>query len=42
MTILEEIIKAEERIRPYILKTPLFKSVYLSEMIEGEVYFKLE
>lgn len=42
MTIIEEIIKAEERIRPYILKTPLFKSVYLSEMIEGEVYFKLE
>ena len=42
MTIIEEIIKAEERIRPHILKTPLFKSVYLSEMIEGEVYFKLE
>ena len=42
MTILEEIIKAEERIRAHILKTPLFKSVYLSEMIEGEVYFKLE
>ena len=42
MTILQEIIKAEERIRPYILKTPLFKSVSLSELIKGEVYFKLE
>ncbi len=42
MNILQEILDAERRIRPYVLKTPLFKSVYLSELIKGEVYFKLE
>ena len=42
MNIFQEILDAEQRIRPYILKTPLFKSVYLSELIQGEVYFKLE
>ena len=42
MNIFQEILDAEQRIQPYILKTPLFKSVYLSELIQGEVYFKLE
>lgn len=42
MNILKEILDAEKRIRPYVFKTPLFKSVYLSDLIKGEVYFKLE
>jgi len=42
MNILQEILDADQRIRPYVLKTALFRSVYLSESIQGEVYFKLE
>ncbi len=42
MNIYQEILGAEKRIRPYVLKTPLFKSIYLSELINGAVYFKLE
>jgi threonine dehydratase len=42
MNIINEILQAELRIRDYIFKTPLLKSVYLSNEINGEVYFKLE
>lgn len=42
MNIKDEIIKAEDRIRPYILKTPLVESPYFSETSNAHVYFKLE
>ena len=42
MELYKEIIKAEERIRPHILKTPLFHSVHLSQLNGGSVYLKLE
>ena len=42
MDIVSEIIKAEQRIRPYILKTPLMESRELSTMNKGKVYLKLE
>jgi threonine dehydratase len=42
MNLLEEIFKAEQRIRPYILKTPLMKSPYFSQLVNSNVYFKLE
>lgn len=37
-----EIDRAAVRIGPHVLKTPLFHSVYLSDMIHGAVYLKLE
>ncbi len=37
-----EIQQAEQRIRPYILTTPMYPSNYLSSMNGGQVYFKLE
>ncbi|MCH2022823.1 MAG: threonine/serine dehydratase [Saprospiraceae bacterium] len=42
MNIFEEILAAEDRIRPYILKTPLLESKALSKLINGKVYLKLE
>ncbi len=42
MNINKEIQKAEKRIRPYILKTPLIESKELSKLINGKVYLKLE
>ncbi len=42
MNILKEIEKAEKRIRPYTLTTPLIESRPLSKLIEGKVYLKLE
>jgi threonine dehydratase len=42
MNILQEIVKAELRIRPYILNTPLFLSHYLSIETQSKVYLKLE
>lgn len=42
MNIFKEILDAEKRIRPYILKTPLIESRNLSELIGGNVYLKLE
>ena len=42
MDIFKEIEVAEQRIRPHILKTPLLRSRELSNMIEGNVYLKLE
>lgn len=40
--IYEEILKAETRIRPYTLTTPLLLSRPLSKLINGNVYLKLE
>jgi len=38
----KEILAAEERIRPYIRKTYLDRSAYLSGKCDGDVYLKLE
>ncbi len=38
----KEILHAKERIAPYIKKTPLVHSDYLSTLCKGEVYLKLE
>ena len=40
--ILNEILQAEGRIRPYIRETPLVYSPYFSGLNGGEVYFKCE
>ncbi len=42
MDIFQEILDAEKRIRPYILKTALIESRDLSDLIGGKVYLKLE
>ena len=42
MNILNEVEKAEQRIRPYTLTTPLMFSHELSKIIDGKVYLKLE
>ena len=42
MDIFKEILTAEKRIRPYILKTPFIESRNLSELIDGRVFLKLE
>jgi threonine dehydratase len=42
MTLFEEIVKAEKRIRKYIRKTPLEYSAYLSRIGEANVFLKLE
>ena len=42
MTILDEVLWAEERIRPHIRETPLDHSPVLSELGECHVYCKLE
>lgn len=42
MDILKEILSAEKRIRPNILKTPLIESRELSQLIKGRVFLKLE
>src|SRR5882672_4209667 len=42
MDLKEEIVKAENRIRPYILKTPLMESQYFSKLANAHIYFKLE
>jgi len=42
MDIFKEVLGAENRIRPFILKTPLIECKKLSGMIHGEVYLKLE
>jgi threonine dehydratase len=38
----KEIVRAAERIGPYILETPLMPSPWLSELSGGEVWLKLE
>jgi threonine dehydratase len=40
--LVEEIEKAADRIGPHVLRTPLFRSVYLDELNGGEVRLKLE
>jgi threonine dehydratase len=42
MDIFQEVLDAEKRIRPYILKTPLMESKDLGDLINGKVYLKLE
>ncbi len=42
MDILSEILAAEQRIRPNILKTPVIESRELSNLINGKVWLKLE
>lgn len=37
-----EILKAKRRIAPYLLRTPLIKSDYLSDLVKGQVWLKLE
>jgi threonine dehydratase len=38
----DQVIEAEERIRPYIKETPLEYSVYLSQLTQAHVWLKLE
>ena len=40
--IYDEVLLAEQRIRPHTLTTPLLLSRPLSKMVDGEVYLKLE
>ena len=42
MDIFKEVLDAEQRIRPYILTTPLIECKKLGKMINGKVYLKLE
>ena len=42
MISIEDVVKAEGRIRPYIVETPLEYSPYLSEQTGAEVWLKLE
>lgn len=42
MLTLSEFFKASNRIRPWIRKTPLIRSDYLSHISSGEIYLKLE
>ncbi len=38
----QEVLDADERIRPQVLETPVEHSIYLSNLIEGTVYLKLD
>ncbi len=38
----QEVLEADERIRPHVLETPVEHSIYLSNLIEGTVYLKLD
>ena len=40
--LVREIEKAEKRIRPYVLKTPLIESPYISQLSKAHIYLKLE
>lgn len=42
MNLISEILDAAKRIQPYIHKTPLLYSAYLSNLCNGKVYLKLE
>jgi len=42
MAIHHEIVKSAERIRPYIRRTPFNSSASITELIDTEVWFKLE
>ena len=38
----QEVVDADARIRPHVLETPVEHSIYLSNLIEGTVYLKLD
>ena len=38
----QEVLDADDRIRPHVLETPVEHSIYLSNLIEGTVYLKLD
>ena len=38
----QEVLDADQRIRPQVLETPVEHSIYLSNVIEGTVYLKLD
>jgi threonine dehydratase len=38
----QEVLDADKRIRPQVLETPMERSIYLSDLIEGTVYLKLD
>ena len=38
----QEVLDADKRIRPQVLKTPVEHSIYLSNLIKGTVYLKLD
>ena len=38
----QEVLDADQRIRPHVLETPVEHSIYLSNLIEGTVYLKLD
>ena len=38
----QEVLDADARIRPHVLETPVEHSIYLSKLIEGTVYLKLD
>jgi threonine dehydratase len=42
LRIYDEVIKAEQRIHPYIKETPLEYSLYLSQLTRSQVWLKLE
>jgi len=42
MNILSEVLKAQNRLRNYMLHTPLIKSQYISKLAGGSVYLKME
>lgn len=42
MDLFQEVIDAKQRIEAYVLKTPLLYSNYLSDLIGGSVYLKME
>ena len=42
MEMFDEILAAEKRIRPNTFKTPLLESRYLSRLIDGKVFLKME
>ena len=42
MVTLEDIIKAQTTIAPYVKATPLIEAAYLSELLKGKVFLKLE
>jgi len=42
MDLFQEVIDAKQRIEAYVLKTPLLYSNYLSELVGGSVYLKME
>jgi len=38
----QEVLDADARVRPHVLETPIEHSIYLSDLIEGTVYLKLD